>query len=114
MPCLSYGYTSNFSPAIAMRFSEITALPSRRKIATQLHGAMAKFADKRTARILRVFNISAAFQRYFIASARHAGHRNCTCDGNAVILETALPLQVKIARVAAALHGFEIDTHFSI
>ena len=30
---LSFGYTSNFLPAIAMPFSEIIALPSRKKIA---------------------------------------------------------------------------------
>ena len=35
-----------FHPAIAMQFSEIIVLPSRGKIATRLHGAMARFADR--------------------------------------------------------------------
>ena len=37
----SYGYASNFSPAIAMQFSEIIALPSLEKnckLATQYNG----------------------------------------------------------------------------
>ena len=37
---------ANFSPAIAMQFPEIIALSSRGKIATRLHGAMARFADR--------------------------------------------------------------------
>ena len=36
----------NFSPAIGMQFSEIIALPLRGRIATRLHGAMARFADR--------------------------------------------------------------------
>ena len=53
---------SNFSPAITMQFSEIIALPSHGKIATRLHGAMARFADRYITRILRVCNILATFQ----------------------------------------------------
>ena len=34
------------SPAIVMQVSEIIALPSRGKIATRLHDAMARFADR--------------------------------------------------------------------
>ena len=36
----------NFSPELEMQFSEIIALPSRGRIATRLHGAMARFADR--------------------------------------------------------------------
>ena len=42
---------SNFSPAIAMQFSEIIALPSRGKIATRLHGVMARCADRRDSKM---------------------------------------------------------------
>ena len=61
----SYGYTDNVFPAIVMQFSEIIALPSRGKIATRLHGALVKFADRKIARIFRVFNVSAIFQKMF-------------------------------------------------
>ena len=37
---------SNFSPATAMQFLEIIAFSLREKIATWLHSAMAKFADR--------------------------------------------------------------------
>ena len=42
---LSYGYTNNFPSAIAMQFSEIIALPSCEKNATQIHSV---FSTKRS------------------------------------------------------------------
>ena len=55
----------NFSSTIAMQLSETIALPLRGKklIATQLHIALAKFADIKIDKIYRVFNVSAIFLR---------------------------------------------------
>ena len=52
-----YGYTGNFSPAIALQFSELTALPSCGK--KWQPGTLEKFANRKIARIFRVFNFNA-------------------------------------------------------
>ena len=78
---------SNFSPVIAIQFSEIIHLPScENKL--QHTAARAKDTDKLIVRIFRVFNISAIFQfsEDVALSAQDMLHTEiCTCESNAII-----------------------------
>ena len=62
----------DFLTTNAMQVSKIIPLLSRRKIASQLHGVLAKFADRRIVRIFRV----QFFRRCCIVIARLAANRN--------------------------------------
>ena len=67
---LSSGYTENFSLAIAMQFLEIIALLSRGKIATWLHGPVAKFAPGTIAKMFTFLIFSAIFQKVLHCQAQ--------------------------------------------
>ena len=69
-----------------MQFSEITVLVSHGKIATSLHGALTKFADRKLTRIFRVYIFSAIFQKMNIACVTDRLRTEvCMCDGNAIV-----------------------------
>ena len=65
---------SNFSPTIAMYFSEIIVSLSRRKFATRLHQYTVRWQNLLTDKLPEYYlQLS---RRCCIASARHATHRN--------------------------------------
>ena len=64
-------------------YKKLLRCSGEEKNATRLHGVLAKFADRKIARIFRLFNFSAIFRRCCIASAKHTTHRNLYLQNNA-------------------------------
>ena len=62
----------NFSPATASNFQKLLPCHRVEKNATRLQDTLAIFADGKNARILRIFNISAMFQKML-----HCQHKTC-------------------------------------
>ena len=60
-----------FPPRLQCNFQKLLRWRGAEKIASRLHGALAKFADRKVNRILRCFNISAIFQML------HCQHKTC-------------------------------------
>ena len=76
-----------------------------RKIATQLHSAMAKFAERYIARIFRVINISATFQKMLHCQRK-------TCYTQKFVRATAMKEMV-LSQVSHFLFENEVLGHTS-
>ena len=73
----SYGYMGNFSPTIAMRFSEIIALSSREKKLQTGYTVCWQYLQIEKLQEYSEFSVFMQFFRgYCNAGARHATHRN--------------------------------------
>ena len=70
-----------------MQCSEIIVLPSQEKSASWLHGVPTQN--------FRVLNFHSIFRGYFIASTRHATHRNVNVDGRTIISWSCIAILTK-------------------
>ena len=75
-----------FHSRLQCNFQKSLNCHGEEKIATRLHGVLARFADSNIARILRVFSFSIIFLEDVALPAQDVLHKEiCTCDGNAIV-----------------------------